>query len=141
MAEGFTKSTMNNPAKDWLVKAERDLIAAIWLSRAPDPLLDSAVYHLQQAAEKALKGFLVFHQQPVPKTHNLVVLTLQAADLDTDFLAWRVQVTGLTPYAAEFRYPDSRLEAHPRSVQRGVDGSPRPLRLIQTPRRQPSLMR
>jgi len=101
------------PAKDWLVKADRDLKAALWLSRALDPLLDSAAYHLQQAAEKALKGFLVFHRQPVSKTHNLVLLTLQAADLDTDFLAWRAEVTGLTPYASEFRYPDSRLEPTP----------------------------
>lgn len=45
--------------------------------------------------------------------HNQVVLTLQAADLDTDFLAWRAQVTGLTPYASEFRYPDNRLEPTP----------------------------
>lgn len=107
------------PAKDWLVKAERDLRAAVWLSRAPDPLLDSAVYHLQQAAEKALKGFLVFHRQPVSKTHNLVVLALQAGDLDTDFLAWRAQVTGLTPYASEFRYPD-RLEPAPEEFQEAL---------------------
>lgn len=113
---------MNNsfPARDWLVKADRDLKAALWLSRAPDPLLDSAAYHLQQTAEKALKGFLVFHQQPVSKTHNLVVLTLQAADLDTDFLAWRAEVTGLTPYASEFRYPDSRLEPSPEEFEEAL---------------------
>ena len=121
-AENFTKDIMGNsfPAKDWLVKAERDLRAAIWLSQAPDPLLDSAVYHLQRGAEKALKGFLVFHQQPISKTHNLVVLTLQAADLDTDLLAWRAQVTGLTPYASEFRYPDSRLEPTPEEFEEAL---------------------
>jgi HEPN domain-containing protein len=79
--------------------------------------LDSAVYHLQQGAEKALKGFLVFHEQPISKTHNLVVLALQAGDLDEDFLAWRVQVTGLTPYASEFRYLDSHLEPTPKEFE------------------------
>lgn len=108
------------PAKDWLVKAERDLKAALWLSRAPEPLLDAAAYHLQQAAEKALKGFLVFYGQPISKTHNLVVLTLQAADLDTEFLAWRAQVAGLTPYASEFRYPDNRLEPTPKEFSEAL---------------------
>lgn len=58
--------------------------------------------------------------RPVSKTHNLLVLALQAADLDTDFLAWRAQVTGLTPYASEFRYPDSRLEPAPEEFQEAL---------------------
>ena len=29
------------------------------------------MFHCQQAAEKALKGFLTFHQRPFGKTHDL----------------------------------------------------------------------
>jgi hypothetical protein len=36
----------------WLVKAQHDLATARKLSLGPDPLLDTAIYHCQQAAEK-----------------------------------------------------------------------------------------
>lgn len=49
--------------KSWLIKAEHDLISAHVLAAHKPPLLDTAVYHCQQAAEKALKGFLVFCDQ------------------------------------------------------------------------------
>jgi HEPN domain-containing protein len=44
--------------RNWLIKAQHDLAAARKLALSPDPYLDVAVYHCQQAAEKAIKGFL-----------------------------------------------------------------------------------
>jgi len=44
----------------WLVKAWHDLAAARKLAGGPDAYLDVAIYHCQQAAEKALKAFLAF---------------------------------------------------------------------------------
>ncbi len=46
--------------KSWLTKANHDLGSARQLSHGPDPYFDTAIYHCQQAAEKALKGFLVY---------------------------------------------------------------------------------
>lgn len=51
--------------RSWLVKAKRDLLSAEQLAGADFPLLDTAAYHCQQAAEKAIKGFLLFHDPPV----------------------------------------------------------------------------
>lgn len=45
----------------WLLKAQRDLASAKRLADGDAPLLDTAIYHCQQAAEKAIKGFLVCH--------------------------------------------------------------------------------
>jgi HEPN domain-containing protein len=42
----------------WLEKAERDLASAARLLDGTPPYLDTAVYHCQQAGEKALKVFL-----------------------------------------------------------------------------------
>jgi HEPN domain len=39
-----------------------------------EPYLDTAVYHCQQAAEKALKAFLTARDIAFEKTHNLVAL-------------------------------------------------------------------
>ena len=96
--------------RNWLVKAQHDLAAACKLSADPDPYLDVAVYHCQQAAEKALKGFLVFHDQPFEKTHDIEVLTTLAMHHDTRFSTWLEAAVCLTPYATEFRYPSDVLE-------------------------------
>jgi HEPN domain-containing protein len=49
--------------QSWLTKAQHDLAAARKLSDEPDSYLDTAIYHCQQAAEKVIKGFLVFHDR------------------------------------------------------------------------------
>ncbi|MEW5986439.1 MAG: HEPN domain-containing protein [Chloroflexota bacterium] len=61
--------------RNWLVKAQHDLASAQKLAEGSDPYLDVAIYHRQQAAEKAIKGFLVFQDRPLAKTHDLVALT------------------------------------------------------------------
>lgn len=45
-------------ADEWITKAEEDLAAARRLLQ-DDPLPTPAAFHCQQAAEKALKAFLV----------------------------------------------------------------------------------
>ena len=45
--------------RSWLTKATSDLRSAKVLASAEDPVLDTAIYHCQQAAEKAVKAFLV----------------------------------------------------------------------------------
>lgn len=112
--------------QNWLVKAQRDLAAARKLSVGPDPYLDVAVYHCQQAAEKALKGFLVFHDQPLEKTHDVGVLVALALRYDAGMADWLEAAAHLTPYATEFRYPGGLLEPslsefnHALEVARGV---------------------
>jgi HEPN domain-containing protein len=72
-------------ALEWIAKAERDLEAAKRMIVCVDPLLDTGSYHCQQAAEKALKGWLTFRSVSVTKTHDLVHLVRQCVKLDIDF--------------------------------------------------------
>ena len=58
-------------AKEWLARADRDLSVAARVLSGDDPFPDAAAFHSQQAAEKALKGFLAAHEVPFPKTHDL----------------------------------------------------------------------
>jgi len=54
--------------QSWLTKAQHDLASARVLSTAHPPLLDTAIYHCQQAAEKASNshfGKLAVHPEPV----------------------------------------------------------------------------
>ena len=54
-------------------------------STTSEPLLDTAIYHCQQAAEKVIKGWLQSQDDPFPKTHDVEVLAAQAAKLHGDF--------------------------------------------------------
>ena len=58
----------------WWTKASHDLAAGRALLAASPPPLDIAVYHCQQAAEKAIKAWLVWKDMPFPKTHDLEAL-------------------------------------------------------------------
>ena len=59
----------------------------------------------QQAAEKALKGFLTWHQQPFRKTHNLEEIGEQCLAFDATLTDVVDQAATLTEYAWRFRYP------------------------------------
>ena len=91
--------------KAWLTKARNDLETARLISASPAGHLDAAIYHCQQAAEKAVKGFLLFNAARVEKTHDVGDLTEAAADLDESFSAWLEGAASLTPLATAYRYP------------------------------------
>ena len=74
-----------------------------------------AIYHCQQAAEKAVKGWLQSQDDPFPKTHDIEDLTAQAARLNGDFSQFAKSAAVLTPYVSAFRYPggsDEPMPAH-----------------------------
>jgi HEPN domain-containing protein len=58
-------------AAAWLSKAGGDLRAAEILSAPENDQGAAAVYHCQQAAEKAVKALLVYRETPFPKTHDI----------------------------------------------------------------------
>jgi HEPN domain-containing protein len=91
--------------RDWLTRACHDLQAARTLAAGKEPLLDTAIYHCQQAAEKAIKGWLQSQDKPFPKTHDIEDLVAQAAKLHGDFKQFAKVAAVLTPYVSAFRYP------------------------------------
>jgi hypothetical protein len=56
--------------RSWLVKAARDLRAAVHEFRASPPLLDDIVFHCQQSVEKTFKAFLTWHDIPFQPTRQ-----------------------------------------------------------------------
>jgi HEPN domain-containing protein len=57
--------------RDWLTRASHDLRSSRALASLDDPLLDTAIYHCQQAAEKSVKAWLQSNDDPFPKTHDI----------------------------------------------------------------------
>lgn len=91
----------------WLTIARRDLDSARVLGTVSPPIFETALFHCQQAAEKAIKGFLIFRDQRFPKTHELLPLVKLAEPFEPRFTAWRTTVDGLSDYAVELRYPET----------------------------------
>lgn len=100
-------------AKAWMVKAWRDLETARRAATGEPPFYDIAVYHCQQAAEKAVKAFLVHHDKPYEKTHDIEVLVDLAFEIDSKFSELADAADVLTPYATRFRYPNSTFAVEP----------------------------
>ncbi|MCP3963193.1 MAG: HEPN domain-containing protein [bacterium] len=92
-----------------MIKAQHDLATAIKLASGPDPYLDTAIYHCQQAAEKSVKGFLAFHNQRVVRTHDVRYLVTLAIPFDDSLTKCLGPGERVTPYATAYRYPDEIL--------------------------------
>ncbi len=89
----------------WILKSARDLQAAAHDLRAVPPLLEDVVFHCQQAAEKALKGYLTWHDRRFRKTHSIEEVGEQCLAIDPSLKPFVDRSVPLTEYAWKFRYP------------------------------------
>lgn len=89
----------------WFKKAAEDLRAADVERAADPPVSGDIVFHAQQASEKALKGFLVWHGETFRKTHSLEELGEQCLKIDASLRSLVDEAVPLTEYAWKFRYP------------------------------------
>lgn len=99
--------------RSWLIKAHRDLLSARELADGETSLLDTAAYHCQQAAEKAVKGYLLFHDVRFERTPDIEVLVSQAVTIDPVFIECVELARLLTPLAVEYRNPGDYIEPEP----------------------------
>lgn len=91
--------------RSWFVKSAADLLAARVDLSAGRTLFGDAAFHCQQAVEKAIKGFLCWHDVPFRKTHDLVELSAQCLEIDPSSEKVLRGAAYLTEYAWRFRYP------------------------------------
>ena len=107
--------------RSWLTKAASDLRGARILGSADDAPLDTAIYHCQQTAEKAVKAFLVSKELSPEKTRDIRKLTLAAAahePASTNCWTWRppsrhTRGNSVTPMIWPKRIPPARNSTKP----------------------------
>jgi len=73
------------------------------LLQNPYGLYNAVGFHSQKAAEKAIKAYLTWREDPFERTHSLVALVSQSLQFDESFEALREAATELTPYAVTIR--------------------------------------
>jgi HEPN domain-containing protein len=122
----------NELVKNWIVKAQHDLLAAQKLSSDPEIYSDIAIYHCQQSAEKAIKGFLILHNQSFPKTHDLRLLVQLAIVINPSFEDYQEAAELLTPYATEFRYPSDVMQPTTEELQEAIEKASEIFNFIKT---------
>jgi HEPN domain-containing protein len=90
--------------QDWFNKAGQDLrTIEILLREGGDA--EVAGYHLQQAVEKYLKGYLLAQGWKLQRIHNLEVLLNEAIRFDPELERFRELCEGATDFYTLERYP------------------------------------
>lgn len=87
----------------WIEMATDDLDSANIMLR--ERKFNNVCYFSEQAAEKALKGYLVDRRRIPPKIHNLVELLKICQEFDPNFMELGKQARVLNQFYIPTRYP------------------------------------
>lgn len=90
---------------DWLFKADEDYGFASCCLEDELEYFGHICFHFQQAAEKYLKAFVVAHDLPFRKIHNLLVLLDTCVPAEPALEALRESCQLLNRYYVDTRYP------------------------------------
>ena len=94
--------------QQWITKAENDVKTAEILLEHPPIILDNACFHCQQAVEKYLKAFLIYHKKEILKTHDIEFLIEECAKIDSSFT--EIDLKDISSFAVKYRYPSDYLD-------------------------------
>ncbi len=89
--------------KQWLFKANEDLLVVEKLTEYEIVATSSVCFHCQQAVEKFLKAFLIANGIEIRKTHNIEYLLSECTDFDNDFV--EIDPKELSDFGVDARYP------------------------------------
>lgn len=107
---------MRDDVLEWLRFANADRRAARRLIAGQDPLIGPAAYHVQQAAEKIVKGLIIWHGIEPTRTHDLDRLLRLLPETDPAYDTID-RLHSVTEWAVSFRYPTEAVTETP-SVNR-----------------------
>jgi HEPN domain-containing protein/predicted nucleotidyltransferase len=104
LKEPTMESRLHN-GQVWVDSARRDLRLS-QLALTDEETAGGACFHAQQAAEKALKGFLIFCGLPLERNHSVQDLARRCVQQDEDFLACVADAQVLSSYYIDTRYAE-----------------------------------
>jgi len=102
---------MKKNVQEWIERGEHDLEAAqLLLDR--EAHADMVLFHIHQAVEKYLKGFLIHQGWKLKKIHDLETLITEAVDFDSSFEPYLDIGRRLTAFYYTERYPPGPVPSH-----------------------------
>lgn len=99
------KNNKQNLSQEWFHIGEEELKFAQAGFKELEAFYPQICFQCQQAVEKYLKGFLVYHQKTFPKIHDLVNLLKLCARIDKDLLQFLESANTISQYYLVTRYP------------------------------------
>lgn len=90
-------------SEDWFHIARKDFFRT--KARLTEGDIGDAAFHLQQASEKALKGFLLAHEWELKRIHDLELLLDDAVDFEPLLESFRSLCQRINGYYLIERYP------------------------------------
>lgn len=111
---------MKEDVKLWIEKADKDLkLAKLAFS---SQIYDYSAFHAQQAVEKYLKAFLIFHKQPILKIHDIKNLINSCKKIDSSFEElFNIKADKLTLYSTTSRYPEYEFEISEQEAKEAIE--------------------
>ena len=107
--------------RQWLGHASDDLELAESAAReGRRAFVRDAAFHCQQSAEKALKAFLTWHDEPFPRIHDLEDIGARCVKVDASLQTVVDTAAQLSQYAWRFRYPGEPYEPTAEEVRQAV---------------------
>jgi len=97
-------SSGSGVSAEWFTLGDQDVLSAEILLTEDGPL-PVVAFHLQQAIEKYLKGYLLAQGWQLRRVHDLEVLIQEAIALDKDFAVFIADCQRITEFYIESRYP------------------------------------
>jgi HEPN domain-containing protein len=91
--------------QEWISKAREDLLCIDNNLAAAQIPWNAVAFHAQQAAEKALKAYLVSRGETLDRVHDLPFLLNRCRGCGTSLIGLDADCNLLTRYAVQFRYP------------------------------------
>ena len=91
--------------QNWLFRAKEDIAVIHSLTGIGLEFYTSTIcFHAQQAVEKFLKAFLIYHDIDFPKTHDLDFLLSNCQHIDK--ASFDIDLKSLSDFGVSVRYPD-----------------------------------
>jgi HEPN domain-containing protein len=94
----------------WIENAAEDFNLAKLAMTPIIPFSKAAVFHCQQAGEKALKEFLIYNGKTLRKVHDISVLAKSVLEVSPTLNDLLKKADTLSAYAIAYRYPDAAKE-------------------------------
>ena len=97
----------SNDFNRWIEYAKNDLLVTHQLEIEKHFVHREILTHSQQSIEKYLKAFLLFQNQSILRTHDLLVLCRICGQFDQEFLNYEKNLSWISISYLQSRYPDN----------------------------------
>jgi HEPN domain-containing protein len=104
--------------REWFERGKKDLEVTKILVK--EEYLDITLFHMHQAVEKYLKGFLISKGWKLKRVHDLEMLITETINLGAELQSYLDFGRRLTSFYYEERYPTGPVSPHPKEEVEGM---------------------